>query len=401
MRRWCCAVRRCAHRLLLIVIIVSVLFVCLPLLSGRSGDGGEDDEGVSEGDPWPPQPLFHDNFLVENEDGGDEEGAAGQEMTQGARDGEGQYPYGKPLVVSWSGPQSLLERLLPGDPPPRSMVTFNMSYPPSPSLYCVSTKLEPTFTICPHSAENDKYISGQLLSEGTWEVYIVKLFTLALKYYPSSTVVDLGAHVGVYTLLAATVGVPAVAVEPVWASAVRLHAGAVSGELAGKVTLLLHAAAHERFYAKLRYRPGNLGGTSVEQVSSQTSEKIRKTRPRDAVTSVTLNDLSQYVNTSIVILKIDIEGWECRAVLGGTRFLSSHFAPYIFMEWSVVANNRHKYHSPCRLQHLQQMVQWLTSRGYHAYISKTGVELNSAKLENWRAGDIYWRHRTAPRLHRP
>lgn len=92
------------------------------------------------------------------------------------------------------------------------------------------------------------------------------------------------------------------------------------------------------------------------------------------------------------------EGWECQAILGGTGFLGSHFAPYVFMEWAVVSNNRHKYHAPCRPAHLQRMVQWFASRGYHAHISKSGVELNPARLETWRAGDIYWRHRTAPRL---
>lgn len=66
-----------------------------------------------------------------------------------------------------------------------------------------------------------------------------------------STVVDLGAHVGVYSLLGARMGAQVVAVEPVWASAVRLHAGALAGSVASKVTILLHASADHRFHAKV------------------------------------------------------------------------------------------------------------------------------------------------------
>ncbi|XP_069955376.1 uncharacterized protein [Cherax quadricarinatus] len=306
---------------------------------------------------------------------------------------------GPGVVVSVVEEESLLERLLPGGGAPHTLLILNMTHPPSPELHCLNTRCDPEYPVCPHDASNDRYISQQLLREGTWEPHIITLFSAALAYYPSSTVVDLGAHVGVYSLLGARLGAWAVAVEPVWSSAVRLHAGAVAGGVASKVTILLHAVADHRFHAKLHYREGNLGGTSVVKATPREAEIIRKSRPHDQVTTITLDHLKSFVNTSHVLLKIDVEGWECGAVLGGKIFLMEHFTPYIFMEWSVVANNRHKYHAPCRASALQQMVNWLASHGYHVHISKSGAPLNPAKLDTWRVGDIYWRHHSAPRLH--
>lgn len=400
MRWWLCVLRRSAQRLVVMALGLGLLVACLTLLSALGGDpeGGEGGAGLKDDPPWPPNPLAHDPLAFEDFKGEGEGEAfateAEEELEESARGSQEYYD----LLVSSSSPNSLLERLLPGDPPLRTLWTLNMSRPAVPSLFCLVTRTTPEYQICPHTAATDRYISAQLLTDGTWEPHILALFRLALKYYPSCTVIDLGAHVGVYTLLAGAVGVPAVAVEPVWASAVRIHAGARAGKVEDKITILLHAAAHARVRAKLRYKRGNLGGTSVQEIGFAEYEKLKKRRPRDVVTTVSLNDLAPFVNTSVVVIKIDIEGWECQAILGGTGFLASHFAPYVFMEWAVVSNNRHKYHAPCRPAHLQRMIQWFASRGYHAHISKSGVELNPARLETWRAGDIYWRHRTAPRL---
>ena len=69
------------------------------------------------------------------------------------------------------------------------------------------------------------------------------------------------------------------------------------------------------------------------------------------------------------------------------------------MEWSVLANNKHKFLSPCKQKHLEEMVSWLVRREYQAFISRTGSLLHPKRLQTWRSGDIYWKHKTAPKLH--
>lgn len=56
---------------------------------------------------------------------------------------------------------------------------------------------------------------------------------------------DVGAHVGVFSLLGARLGAAVVAVEPVWTSAVRLHAGATAGNVSARIKILLHAVTRE------------------------------------------------------------------------------------------------------------------------------------------------------------
>lgn len=67
----------------------------------------------------------------------------------------------------------------------------------------------------------------------------------------SSTLVDIGAHVGVFSLLGAHLGAAVVAVEPVYASAVRLHAGAAAGDVSARVTILVHAVTREPMQVKV------------------------------------------------------------------------------------------------------------------------------------------------------
>lgn len=302
------------------------------------------------------------------------------------------------MVSKVGGNEGVLERLLNG-PGGANIITLDMACPASSDIKCFHTKTEPSYAVCPHPWTQDRHISNQLKTDGVWQPRTLALLPIALRHYPSSTLVDVGAHVGVFSLLGARLGAAVVAVEPVWTSAVRLHAGAAAGSVSARVKILLHAVTRKPTQVKLKYKDGNLGGTSVVEVTPEEADSIRSLGPHDLTTSITLNSLAPFINTSVIILKVDSEGRECEAISGGRELLTSHFTPYIFMEWTVMANNRHKYHAPCRPHHLREMVQWLASQDYHAHISKSGAVLIPAKVESWRAGDIYWRHSTAPPLH--
>ncbi|XP_063879109.1 uncharacterized protein LOC135110569 isoform X2 [Scylla paramamosain] len=303
------------------------------------------------------------------------------------------------VVVKVSKSESLLERLLNGAGV-SNIITLDMNQPASSDVTCFHTKTEPSYAVCPHPSTLDRHISNQLRTEGVWQPRTLALLATALHHYPSSTLVDVGAHVGVFSLYGARLGATVLAVEPVWTSAVRLHAGAAAGGVSGRVKILFHAMTGEATQVKLKYKDGNLGGTSVVEVTPQDADSPRSSGRPELITSITLDSLSPLIsNTSVIILKIDTEGRECDTISGGRELLTSHFTPYIFMEWAVMANNRHKYHAPCSPNHLQEMVEWLTSRGYHAHISKSGAPLIPAKVDSWRVGDIYWKHSTAPSLH--
>ena len=56
--------------------------------------------------------------------------------------------------------------------------------------------------------------------------------------------------------------------------------------------------------------------------------------------SVKLEDIINYINSDIVILKIDIEGYECKALQPNVLLNKlGKFIPYIFMEWGHIYQN--------------------------------------------------------------
>lgn len=151
--------------------------------------------------------------------------------------------------------------------------------------------------------------------------------------FRSSTLVDVGAHIGVFSLFGARLGVPVVAVEPVWSSAVRLHAGAAAGGVSGRVKILFHAVTsevtqvrvrliiikntfpagskplrlldHNNFHPQLKYKDGNLGGTSVVEVTPDNTDSTHSSGRHELISSITVDSLAPLINTSIIILKTD------------------------------------------------------------------------------------------------
>ena len=77
--------------------------------------------------------------------------------------------------------------------------------------------------VCLHPDPEDVHVSRQLREDGLWEPHIVRLFQNLLFQNPDLGVVDIGAHIGQYSLLAATMGRRVVAVEPHRPSLLRLH----------------------------------------------------------------------------------------------------------------------------------------------------------------------------------
>ena len=56
--------------------------------------------------------------------------------------------------------------------------------------------------------------------------------------------------------------------------------------------------------------------------------------------SIKLEDIINYINSEIIILKIDIEGYECKALQPNIILNNiGKFIPYIFIEWGYLIQN--------------------------------------------------------------
>ena len=76
--------------------------------------------------------------------------------------------------------------------------------------------------------------------------------------------------------------------------------------------------------------------------------------------SVLLRDILDSIESKVVILKIDVEGYECKALQ--PEILQNKvgkFIPYIFMEWGQLPNNQ----NTCK-----QFSQWVKNLYQGGYV---------------------------------
>ena len=90
---------------------------------------------------------------------------------------------------------------------------------------CIVTKMKNIINtqLCIHEPKYDHHISGQLKENGMWEPTNVRSFIKQLEEVPDANVIDIGANIGLYTLLAAKMKRYVIAVEPLHENLNRIH----------------------------------------------------------------------------------------------------------------------------------------------------------------------------------
>jgi len=126
------------------------------------------------------------------------------------------------------------------------------------------------------------------------------LFCSVIK--PGLTVLDVGANIGIFTLLAAKRGAKVFAIEPDPVNALRFRNHLSLNGLADKVEIFEIAATHEPSTLTLYRNPGNIGNSNLFAGDSPVSVK-----------SMTIDSLNL---PAIDVCKMDIEGAELSALLG-------------------------------------------------------------------------------------
>ena len=91
------------------------------------------------------------------------------------------------------------------------------------SFSCIRLLMKPPTTVCLYPDAQDVHVSRHLRDDGLWEPHIVRLFQNLLFQNPDLGVIDIGSHIGQYSLIAASMGRRVVAVEPYPPSLRRLH----------------------------------------------------------------------------------------------------------------------------------------------------------------------------------
>ncbi len=177
--------------------------------------------------------------------------------------------------------------------------------------------------------KNDHVLSEELLINKTWEAYETTQFKKNIK--TGDTVVDLGAHIGYYTLLAAkcvgTQGkVYAFEPDPHNFSLLKKN---ITANGFHNVILVNKAISDTNRKTKLYLSKRNKGDHRLYN-SNDKRESV-------TVDTITLDSyFKQLDNPSIDLIKIDIQGSEMKAMQGSKQLLKTNKHLTIFTELSPI-----------------------------------------------------------------
>ena len=255
-----------------------------------------------------------------------------------------------------------------------------------------------TATIC--VKPDDMFISLSVLMGGAWEPEIVTNMLRALSLYHDAALVDVGCNIGMYTIMAAGMGRRVVAVDAVAENLAYVHASLTKDGRNDLVTLLHNSVSNNEnltLYPILHeIESQNPGATKQVSANKLIYSNMMASGP--PTHSILLPTLFSNTPSSTIILKMDIEGWECRALLAHGVFNTGKFIPYIFMEWEhLIKNVQFLYKNSDNCDRIQTLLGHLTSNGYKAWHPVTLEALDNATLHST-IKDVLWVHKTAQPL---
>lgn len=265
---------------------------------------------------------------------------------------------------------------------------YNVSRPFTAYYECVVTKTYPQVTICVFEEHKDMFISHDIKHTGIWEPKVLHEYLEILHSHPQIGLLDLGANIGYYTLIAAKMGHPVVAVEPFIHSIYKLHRAVQIESLQSKVTVVHNAVAAERTLASLVQSGDNQGDTKVRMSFTECSGDCPL-----PVRTVLMDDLLEVTSFESALIKMDIQGFECDALKHSELLFRSIDVMYILMEWGLMTQHyQDKKHISTEKYKIQEMIRTLFERNFRPYqlSADGGQPLNPNQWHSW-PFDIVWR----------
>ncbi|MGH9016416.1 MAG: FkbM family methyltransferase [Acidimicrobiales bacterium] len=180
----------------------------------------------------------------------------------------------------------------------------------------------------------DAMVTPWLVLDGLWESHVTGWLQETLR--PGQVVVDVGANVGYFTVLAAMLVGPqgaVVAVEAHPRLAELLRRNVIINGLHGSVTVWPRAAWSRATELKLHLRQHFASNSSVGSVGAEALSRLGDTEEIVEVAAVALDDLLEGVGP-VDVLKVDVEGAEVQVFTGLARTLAASRDVTVMFEWS-------------------------------------------------------------------
>lgn len=262
------------------------------------------------------------------------------------------------------------------------LIVYDLSKPvPNASIKCTNLTTIPTVPICFHTKAD--YLSAHFMRGSIWEYHVISKMKTLLGSDCRYGLIDIGANIGYYSLIAAAMGHNVVAVEPLDINVIRLHKATKLAGSEDKIFVIQNALSNVRGESEMVVFPSNIGGSAV-------TENCRTNfRACSTVSTVYLDDILPHVSFKRAIMKMDIEGYEHRAILKGSELFAKIDIPYVFMEFM-------KLKPLCDFNGTKQSQGWLhemfnffTSSRYTPFSAERRLILQISICNHW-PDDVLW-----------
>lgn len=200
--------------------------------------------------------------------------------------------------------------------------------------------------------DSSLFSHGYLSNETSETLLLLKAAEFAETFF------DVGANVGVYSLLMATAADPpfcAYAFEPVSDTLGRLQSAVVANRYEDRISAFHYAIGSQRGEAKIKIHRHGSGGSSVSEDFSKASDYSGHS---ETVQQMPLDDFIQRhdIAPGFGVLKVDTEGYEIEVLKGAAEYLKSSNPPVILIETLPYSTNNDRL-----------VLQTLSDAGYDIY----------------------------------
>ncbi|KAJ8303228.1 hypothetical protein KUTeg_019624 [Tegillarca granosa] len=252
------------------------------------------------------------------------------------------------------------------------------------------SKLQTPFGETPiyiYKAAEDIYISKGIQTAGIFDKHKTLEVLKALQKDKSLDLIDIGANIGVFTLSAAKLGRRVIAIDALNTNIQHLCFSVREGGFEKDVTIIHNAVADRSgMIVNLGVQKNNMGGTFID-FESENIKKVKKEFKATIggsygnISTIILDEileLDALKSFKNVVVKMDIEGFEDRVLLGATAFFKTLNIRAVFMEWVF---HRHAASGVT-------VIDFMTQAGFIPF-TESGGRLSVSSRTSWPL-DVLW-----------
>mmetsp|Transcript_2361 Transcript_2361/g.8713 ORF Transcript_2361/g.8713 Transcript_2361/m.8713 type:complete len:310 (+) Transcript_2361:183-1112(+) len=208
----------------------------------------------------------------------------------------------------------------------------------SPCEFVTTIPATNPFNICTHDPEKDIYVSGAITTGQNFDEHISSTISRVLtsKQPTVPVYVDIGGNIGLFTLLAASLGARTISFEPLLENYHLLSRSvALNGYSNSK--LIFAALADHVGLVDLYKWSGNFGSTFV---ALKNDTRIHMDGVSYQASALTVQ-LDSMFDMDVDLVKIDCEGCETRAILGARSLISAKKLKTLVIEVQPHVGSKH------------------------------------------------------------